>query len=234
MKVRSNWLVKAVMTSMSDTPIPKEQQTAYQRWEMAAFSEGDATNSGFSPKKTKNPSATSASLSGVLESVRKEAYTKGMQEGFAVGMAKAKEYAAKEHAQFLSIANAFDNALEVADQNIEEDILKLTLDIAKLMLKTKIAADPEVILPVVRDAIHYLPHVQKPARIIVHHDDARILRDQLGEELAENGWLIQEDNHIERGGCLVETGENQIDATNEMRWKRITEALAQSNNWIIS
>lgn len=215
---------------MSDTPIPKEQQTAYQRWEMSAFTDDD---SGINNKKRKTPSAESTSISSALESIRKEAYTKGMQEGFAVGMAKAKEYAAKDHAQFLSVASAFETALEVADQKVEEDILGLALDIAKLMLKTKIAADPAVILPVVRDAIHYLPNVQKPARIIVHHEDARILRDQLAEELSDQVWQIQEDNNIERGGCLVETGENQIDATNAMRWKRITEALAQSNDWLL-
>lgn len=218
---------------MSDTPIPKEQQTAYQRWEMSAFTESEVAAGRFSAKKTRTPSAAAAGISGALEGVRKEAYTKGMQEGFVVGLAKAKEYAAKDQAQFVSIASAFENALEIADQKVEEDILGLALDLAKLMLKTKIEVNPEVILPVVRDAIHYLPHVKKPARIIVHQDDARILRDQLGEELSEQVWQIQEDPNIERGGCLVETGENQIDATNATRWKRISEALAQSNDWLL-
>lgn len=67
----------------------------------------------------------------------------------------------------------------------------------------------------------------------MHPEDARILRDQIGEELNEQVWQIQEDNNIERGGCLVETGENQIDATNGMRWKRISDALAQSNDWLL-
>ncbi len=216
---------------MSDASIPKEEQTAYQRWEMSAFTETD-TASSFRAKK---PSSTSAAagISSALDSVRQEAYTKGMQEGFAVGMAKAKEYVAKEQTQFLRIATAFEQALEAADQKIEEDILGLALDMAKLMLKTKISVDEEVVLPVVRDAIHYLPSVQKPAIITVNHEDAHILRDQLGEELSEQGWQIQEDNNIERGGCLVETGENQIDATNTMRWKRISDALAQSNDWLL-
>ena len=217
---------------MSDTATPKAEQTAYERWEMAAFNEDEVSSSHFSAKKASVTSAASG-LSGVLESVRKEAYTKGMQEGFSVGLAKAKEYAAKDHDQFLAIAAGFESALEVADQKIEEDVLALALEMAKLMLKTKINVDKEVILPVVRDAIHYLPNVQKPARIIVHPEDARILRELLGEELAEHAWQIQEDHNIERGGCLVETGENQIDATNEVRWKRITDALAQSNDWLL-
>lgn len=217
---------------MSSTGTPKEKQTAYERWELSAFNEEDVRSGHLGIKKTKTAPET-ASIAAALESVRKEAYEKGIQEGFAVGLAKAKEYAAKEHEKFLSIAAAFERALEVADQKIEEDILALALNMAKLMLKTKINVDPEVILPVVRDAIHYLPNVQKPARIIVHQDDARILRDLLGEELAEQAWKIQEDHNIERGGCLVETGENQIDATNKVRWKRISDALAQNNDWLL-
>jgi len=93
--------------------------------------------------------------------------------------------------------------------------------------------NPEVVLPVIQDAIRNSPHVQKPATIFVHPEDARLLRDQLGEELSEQAWQIQEDYQIERGGCLVETGENQIDATNAMRWKRITDALAQTNDWVL-
>lgn len=217
---------------MSDTETPKGEQTAYQRWEMSAFSESD-TKSSFSPKKSSSKSAAASSISGALEGVRKEAYARGMQEGFAVGLAKAKEYAAKEQSQFSTVALAFEQALEAADQHIEEDVLGLALDIAKLMLKTKIAVNPEIILPVIRDAIHYLPYVQKPAIILVHPEDARILRDQLAEELSEQAWQIQEDGNIERGGCLVETGENKIDASNATRWKRISDALAQSNDWLL-
>ncbi len=217
---------------MSDPSTPKEEQTAYQRWEMSAFSETEVSSS-FSPKKSRSTSAAASGISEALEGVRKEAYTKGMQEGFAVGMAKAKDYMVQEQQQFLKIAAGFEQALEAADQKIEEELLDLALDIAKMMLKAKLNADPDVILPVVRDAIHYLPHVEKPAIILVHPEDARILRDQLGEELAEQAWQIQEDTNIERGGCLVETGGNQIDASNATRWKRIGDALSQSNDWLL-
>lgn len=65
-----------------------------------------------------------------------------------------------------ALLDSIEGALEQADQKIEEDVLGLALDIAKLMLKTKIAADPEVVLPVVRDAIHYLPHVQNQRELL--------------------------------------------------------------------
>ena len=220
---------------MSNTATPKELQTAYQRWEMASFAQTSQKESAdFNHSKRKDTNAATSKVGEIFDGVRKEAYTKGMQEGFAVGMAKAKEIALQDKKNIAEMAAAFADALKMADEKIEESILMLALDIAKAMLKTKLKVDPEAILPVVKEAMHYLPYVQKPARIFVHHEDAKILREQLGEELSEQVWLIQEDNNIERGGCLLETGANQIDASNEMRWKRISDALAQSNDWLLS
>lgn len=213
--------------------IPKEQQTAYERWEMSSFSEGNHSISGIKSKKKEEDTVASEKISQIFESARKEAYTKGMQEGFAVGMAKAREYAEEEKQHFLKLMESFSEALEKSDEQIADDALSLALEIAKAMLKVKLNIDSSIVLPVVMDAIHYLPYVQKPARILVHHEDAQMLREYLAEEIASQHWQIQEDINIERGGCIVETGANQIDATNEVRWKRISDALAQKSDWLL-
>lgn len=212
--------------------IPKEQQTAYERWEMSSFADSKESVRASKPQKKEDPVA-SEKLSQILESARKEAYTKGMQEGFAVGLAKAREYAKDDRQHFINLMEAFSDALEKSDEQIADDALSLALEIAKSMLKVKLNIDTSVVLPVVMDAIHYLPYVQKPARILVHHDDAQMLREYLAEEIASQHWQIQEDVNIERGGCIVETGANQIDATNEVRWKRISDALAQNSSWLL-
>jgi len=212
--------------------IPKEQQTAYERWEMSSFSEG-GLSIGAGKAKKKEVSGDSKNVAQIFDGVRQEAYNKGMQEGFAVGMAKAREAAHGDKQRFLNLMAAFNQALEQSDEQIADDVLSLALDIAKSMLKVKLNVDPATVLPVVMDAIHYLPYVQKPARILVHHDDAQILREYLADEIASQHWQIQEDSNVERGGCLVETGANQIDASNEVRWKRISEALAQNNSWLL-
>ena len=217
---------------MSTLAIPKEQQTAYQRWEMSSFGETDNPVSAVKAQKKQQAEQQVKSVSLILENIRQEAYSKGVQEGFAVGMAQAREQAKAERAQFLQLMESFKQATAQTDEAIADDLLSLALDLAKTMLKTKLIVDPTAIIPVVVDAIHYLPHVQKPARILVNHEDAHLLREYLGEELASQDWQVLEDSSIERGGCLVETGANQIDATNAVRWKRITEALSKQDNWM--
>ncbi|MDO9051296.1 MAG: flagellar assembly protein FliH [Methylotenera sp.] len=223
---------------MSNVKVPKEQQTAYERWEMASFADANQSLTGArgnasSPQK-KGPAVETEQIAKIFESARKEAYSKGMQEGFAVGMANARERGQEDQQSFLTLMNAFSHALEQSDEQIADDVLSLALDIAKAMLKVKLSVDTQTLLPVVLDAIHYLPHIQKPARILVHRDDMQLLREYMADEIANDHWQIHEDSNIERGGCQVETGANQVDATNEMRWKRITEALAQNNDWLLA
>jgi flagellar assembly protein FliH len=217
---------------MSDMDIRKEQQTAYERWEMSSFAEGNQSINVSKPKQ-KEDVADPEKIAQIFENVRKEAYTQGMQEGFTVGMAKAREQAQEDKQNFLKLMAAFSEALEKSDEQIADDVLSLALDIAKSMLKVKLNIDPSMVLQVVMDAIHYLPYIQKPARVLVHHDDARMLREYMADEISGQRWQIQEDNNVERGGCLVETGANQIDATNAIRWKRISDALAQNNDWLL-
>ena len=212
--------------------MPKEQQTAYERWEMSSFADGGQSMANTRAKK-KEDAIVSEKIAQIFETVRKEGYTKGMQEGFAVGMAKAREFAEEDRQRFVTLMGSFREALEKSDEKIADDLLSLALDIAKSMLKQKLNVDAAVVLPVVRDAIHYLPHVQQPARILVNHDDAQLLREYLAEELSTQKWLVQEDNNIESGGCLVETGANQIDASNEVLWKRLSDSLAQTNDWLL-
>jgi flagellar assembly protein FliH len=223
---------------MANANVPKEQQSAYERWEMASFSDmsherGRGFSTSGSVKKKDTPIANAEEVARIFETARNDGYNKGMQEGLVAGMAQAKELAQVERSQFLKLMSAFSSALETADEQIAEDVLSLSLDIAKAMLKIKLDVDKKVLLPVVLDAIHYLPHIQRPARILVHHEDMHLLREHMADEIANDHWQIHEDSNVERGGCLVETGANQVDATNATRWKRITEALAQNDDWLL-
>lgn len=226
---------------LSNIHLPKEQQTAYQRWEMAALFSETAPPSAKSEEK--NPSLAAEKLSLMLESNRKEAYQKGRQEGwqqgleeglqkgFQAGLHQAQEEEAVSERKFLALSSAFQEALRLADEKIANDLLKLALDIAKSMLKTTLCVDTTKIIPIVKDAIHHLPSVQQPARLMLHPGDAITVREHIGEELREEGWHIVEDAHVEAGGCMIETASNQIDASNATRWKRLSKALGQPGEW---
>ena len=78
----------------------------------------------------------------------------------------------------------------------------------------------------------YLPSLQQPALLMLHPDDAEIVRAGIGHELDKSGWRIVEDAQLERGGCRVDTASNQIDAQIASRWQRLTASLNADVDWL--
>jgi len=247
------------------TTIPKEQQTAYQRWELRSF--GDTRPSVVAQREREQEEAraiaaeeaaaqaevqeaeysaaepapapdypTEEELAAIREQARQQGYDAGFKAGHEEGMAQAldEQRASTEQAiaPVRQIADNFSTALREADQAISNEVLELALHLAKGMIKTALRVKPELILPIVREAIEYLPVLQQPALLILNPDDASVVRESIAEELDKGGWRVIDDPTIERGGCKVDTASNQIDATVASRWQRLSLALGKDIDWI--
>jgi flagellar assembly protein FliH len=240
--------------------IPKEQQTAFQRWEMKSF--GDFRPSAVAAREAEaaaeaaaapppeelveelyaEPEApppdypTEEELAAIREEARIHGYDHGYAAGHAEGHADAialgKEATDQELAPLREIAGNFSNALQDADQLIASDILELALHLAKGMLKQALHVKPELILPIVREAIEYLPVLQQPALLMLNPDDAITVRAGIGEELDKGGWRVIDDAQVARGGCKIDTATNQIDAQAAARWQRLAHALGKNVDWL--
>lgn len=214
---------------MSSVIISKEQQTAYERWELSSL--GDPSHR-IQSMREKNPSELSETLAQITDAARQEGYQQGLKQGYEEGSQQVRLELGVNQQALESIAEAMHKIVDVHQQQITQDLLNLALDIAKSMIKSRIEVNHDVIIAVVEEAIQSLPYIQKPAKIIVNPKDAAIIKQELAEEI--NGtWLVAENNDIERGGCLIETGTNQVDATNATRWKRINEALGCKTDWMM-
>ncbi|SFG57261.1 flagellar assembly protein FliH [Duganella sp. CF458] len=246
--------------------IPKEKQTAYQRWELQSF--GDSRPSMVAQREREEAEVRAAlaaeaaaqaeveqaeyaaeqapapapdypsdeELAAIREEARQQGYDAGFKTGHDDGAAQALDEARAATAQALApvreIADNFSAALREADQAISNEVLELALHLAKGMIKTALRVKPELILPIVREAIEYLPVLQQPALLILNPDDAAVVRDGIAEELDKGGWRVIDDPTVERGGCKVDTASNQIDATVASRWQRLSLALGKDIDWI--
>ena len=179
------------------------------------------------------PAVTQAELAEIRALAYQDGYAEGLAQGHAAGLDIGRVESAQEMLHLQQIAEAFGSEVARADEVIADEMLNLGLDLAKAMLKTALEVRPELVLPVVAEAIHYLPSLQQPALLFLHPADARLAREFIGEELSKAGWRVTEDPHLERGGCRVETPTNQIDASTETRWKRIAAALGKTADWLI-
>ncbi len=183
---------------------------------------------------------TAAELEALREAARAEGYAEGLEEGqaagYAAGHAEALEQgridAAGEIDSLRAVASSFSAALAQADDAIASDVLDLALHLARSMVRTAFEVRPELIIPIVREAIEYLPVLQQPAVLALNPDDIEIVRAGLGDEIDKGGWRVVADPQVARGGCKVDTASNQIDATAQARWTRLSHALGKNVEWL--
>lgn len=217
---------------MSSNVIPKEHLTAYQRWEMASFGDDRPSQQNTAAQQQAAQQQAAEELVRLREEARQQGHAQGFNQGHAEGLQAGRMEAARETARIHQIAEAFGAELSQVNDTVADDMLNLSLDLAKAVLKTALRVKPELILPIVSEAIRYLPIVQQPALLVLHPQDAAIVRSHMMDELEKAGWRITEDMQIERGGCRVETASNQIDATLPVRWQRIADALGKQTDWL--
>lgn len=226
---------------MSDTP--KELQSAYQRWEMASFGDNRpsvvARNAPPPPPAALPPELippTEEEIAAIRAAAHADGeaigFEAGSNAGYIDGLERGRLEAAEELAHLKTIAATFANALSAADEVIANDVLDLALHLARGMLRTALPVKPELVLPVVRDALAYLPVVQQPAMLMLNPLDVDMVRSAMSDEIESGGWRVIEDPTIERGGCKVDTASNQIDAQVEARWARLTHALGKDVSWL--
>lgn len=205
--------------------IPKEKLTAFERWELASF---DAhAKSQLKAPVQEAPHVTAAELENIRRQAHDEGYAHGHEAGYADGIREA-------HGQTVQLNTLMQNlqtALNEVDEQVAQSLLDLSLEIARQMVRETLHVKPEIILQVVSDAIGALPHFNQNAHLILHPDDATLVREHMGEQLAHAGWKIFTDTKIERGGCRVETAHSHVDATTGTRWKRIVESVGQDKSW---
>ncbi|MCQ6468258.1 flagellar assembly protein FliH, partial [Vibrio parahaemolyticus] len=89
-------------------------------------------------------------------------------DGHAESYAQGKAASAVELAHLQTIAVEFGGAVQHADELIANDVMELALQLAKGMLKTALPVRPELMLPMVREAIEYLPVLQQPALLMLN------------------------------------------------------------------
>lgn len=225
--------------------IPKELMTPYQRWELASFDEPDVVpppeEEQFAAEEPPPPPMlTAEELDAIREQARQEGYAEGQQlgtqagrqEGYMAGLQQGQQEVNEIVQHLRQIAVSFSTEVSQCSESMAPELLNLGLDLSKAMLKTIISVKPELILPTVSAAIHALPSLQLPALLYLHPADAALVREHMEEDLTQQGWRIVEDPELQRGGCRLETGTNQVDATMQTRWRRIAESLSKQLDWL--
>jgi flagellar assembly protein FliH len=192
-------------------------------WQPAEFGSGRAARvqpAAASPQSVRLPTADE------VEQIHQEAHRAGYAAGYEEGTARARVEALQLH----TLAENLGRALGELDQQVADELLALAAEIARQVVREAVATKHQVMLAVVREALAQLPH--QHAAIHVNPGDLQLMRQHIGEQLTHGGHRLFEDPSVARGGCRIEAGGSQIDATIETRWRRVLEGIGKPDEWI--
>ncbi|MBI1394796.1 MAG: flagellar assembly protein FliH [Betaproteobacteria bacterium] len=165
-----------------------------------------------------------------VERARAQAREAGRVEGYAEGMRQADA----DVRRFREVLGHLTTLAEDLEQGIANDVLSLSLELAKQIVRQSLRAKPEIVLSLIREATRSFPELGESRRLILHPDDASIVRALAASDPADElgPWTIIEDPQVERGGCKFQNASTEIDATLETRWRRVVASLGRDDAWL--
>lgn len=152
-----------------------------------------------------------------FEQGRKEGRQAGHAEGLAAGRSHGEQQGQETARRMAAMVDSLAEPAGELDEAVEQELAALTLLLAQQVIRRELQTQPGEIVPVIREAVALLPFSARDVRVRVHPDDARFLREVLGEDDESRSWRLVEDPGVSRGGCLVATQSSHIDATLEHR-----------------
>jgi flagellar assembly protein FliH len=176
------------------------------------------------------PQLTAEEIQAVIDKAYAEGHDSGFKDGYSKGKLLAQSENADEKLALAALMSQFGASISEKNVTICDDVLTLSLAIAKSMIRSEIKINPNVIKVTIGEATRQFIDASE-LKLTVHPDDAIIVRQYLHDVLSKKQWQLLESADIDRGGCLVETANNSIDATNEVRWKFISESLGKNLDW---
>ena len=156
-----------------------------------------------------------------------EAFARGKREG-------AEEVEKRLGPTIQAFASAVEEISRLREsilKNSSDDMLRLVLAIAEQIIPCAVSLNPEIIHHTIVKALQAAADADS-YHIKVHPDDMAVVMEKKPLLMASISGLknltVEEDAHIARGGCLVESELGQVDATIESQLEEIREKILRA------
>ncbi|MEQ1815913.1 MAG: flagellar assembly protein FliH [Nitrosomonas sp.] len=219
----------------------KEKLSAYQRWEMNSFEtpdlareaqEAEAEASIQADEQPQVSLPTEEEVAAIFQRAKEDGYAAGLQEGNAAGRQIAEIEVKAEVARVQVLLSKLDQELHEMDQQVADSLLELAVTLAQKVVAQALKLKPELIIPIVQEAIRNLPNAMQHPRLFLHPDDAKLVLVHLNDQLEQDHLCIREDEKISRGGCRIEASGSEINGSLEVRWQRVLSTIGQNDGWL--
>ena len=151
-------------------------------------------------------------LERLIEQEKRETREQGYQQGMAAGI---EQEAAKWTEALGRLTRAIEDMSKAKARyraEVEEDAVKLALEIARKVLNRELTIDPEALVGLARVALGKL-NLRELQRVRVHPSDAPAIERMLSASSVPKRVEVIADGTLERGGAVFETDRGMLDAS---------------------
>lgn len=153
----------------------------------------------------------------IKESAQKEGYEEGLNQARA------------DIDEVRNSLTEFLGAKQAVFDYIAPNIMEISIDIAKKIIKQEIQENPSLILENISDILRGLSKEENKITLRVNPVQVSLVKTEIPEVLNSVGLdarvMVVPDESIMEGGCMVTTTNGVIDATIETQLSVISEAL---------
>lgn len=147
------------------------------------------------------------------------------KEGYKIGIEKAQN----DLANFRNSIVLFLNAKQQVFDSVAPEILEISVDIARKILKNELSQNPDVVLETIMDVLRGVSKEESRINVKVNPQQVRLVKDNIPEMVSSLGLdakisVIPEES-IEPGNCILYSNNGIVDATVETQLEIIKEAL---------
>ncbi len=149
------------------------------------------------------------------------------EEGYQQGLIRARQEAEDLQRRLLQLIEFFEHPLQSLNEDIEHQLSQLAVTLAQQLVRRELKIDPGEIIGLIRDSVKLLPGNTRNISILLHPEDARLVRAALSLDSndEEHTWKLVEDPMITRGGCEISAPPSNINATLENRLSELAAAV---------
>ncbi len=155
------------------------------------------------------------------ENIKKSAF----EEGYRKGLEQANSDIEDFRKSFSEFMDAPKNVFEY----VAPDILEISVDIAKKIIKKEVESDPQVLINTIIDVLKTVSKSEPKINIRVKPQAVQFIKDTLPNITYQYGIdakiNIVSDPSIEDGGCIFQTNNGIVDASVDTQLEIIKKAL---------
>ena len=192
--------------------LPGDLSGACQPWQAPHFKQSTSATNTLRTRKQQ-------------DQIEQEAYEQGFSQGYNEGLEQGQKEINEQLSYLQSVMATLAMPLLDLDKQVVDELVELSMAVVRQMVRRELKISPGEVVAVVKEALSLLPVTAGNVQLVLHPEDAVLVRNALLGPDAESPWQIIEDPVLSRGGCRVLTNTSRIDATVENRLNAVIAAV---------